>query len=98
MNSNPNIQTMLETVETIFTATHNALIALPDGGRVQIKELAKTVGLTVGLDPKLILGFVNHFVHNTDVAYVTRGKNGGVIKGIKPVKAVPTVADGSVNP
>jgi len=57
-----------------------------DGERIQIKELAKTVGLMVAMEPKSVLHFVNHYVHNTELAYVTRGKNGGVIKGQKVVK------------
>jgi hypothetical protein len=86
MNNNPNIQSMLETAERIFVATHQVLSAVADGGRIQIKELAKTVGLMIGMEPKLVLNFVNHYVHHTDIAYVTRGKNGGVIKGQKPIK------------
>ena len=86
MNNNPNIQSMLETVERIFDAAHQALSNIKDGERTQIKELAKQVGLQVGMEPKQVLGFVNHFVHHTDIAYVTRGKFGGVIKGKKTVK------------
>jgi hypothetical protein len=42
----------------------------------------------LGQDPKEVLAFVNYFAHKTDIAYVTRGKNGGVVKGTKPVKVV----------
>jgi hypothetical protein len=81
-----NIKNMLETVESIFNAAEKVLSAMNDGDRTQVKELAKNVGLAVSMEPKLVLHFVNHFVHNTDIAYVTRGKKGGVIKGPKPVK------------
>lgn len=77
---------MLETVERIFEATHATVDSMNDGERLQLKELAQTVGLAVAMEPKHVLGFVNHFVHNSDIAYVTRGKNGGVIKGVKTAK------------
>jgi hypothetical protein len=83
---NKNIRSQLETVEKVFVATHSTLDSMTDGQRIQLKELAKVVGLAVAMEPKRVLDFVNHFVHNTDVAYVTRGKNGGIVKGEKPVK------------
>jgi len=86
MNKNKSISNMLETVERIFQATHSAVDSMNDGERIQLKELAQTVGLAVAMEPKHVLGFVNHFVHNSDIAYVTRGKNGGVIKGVKTAK------------
>lgn len=87
---------MLETVERIFEATNATLDSMKVGERIQLKELAQNVGLAVAMEPKHVLGFVNHFVHNSDVAYVTRGKNGGVIKGVKsskPVKVSKPAAD-----
>jgi hypothetical protein len=81
-----NIQLQLATVEKIFKSTHETLTSMADGDRIQLKELAKVVGLACGMEPKQVLSFVNHFVHNTDVAYVTRGKKGGIVKGEKPVK------------
>lgn len=83
---NANIQTMMETVERIFNASHTVLSAMSEGSRTQIKDLAEKVGLAVSMEPKHVLGFVNHFVHHTDVAYVTRGKHGGIIRGARPVK------------
>lgn len=83
---NKNIKSQLETVEKIFTATFNSLETMGDGERVQLKELAKLVGLAVAMEPKRVLHFVNDFVHNSDVVYVTRGKKGGIVKGEKPVK------------
>ena len=86
MSTNANIKSMLETVERIFEAAHVAVESMPVGDRIQIKELAQTVALAVAMEPKHVLGFVNHFAHNTDIAYVTRGKNGGIIRGTRPVK------------
>lgn len=86
MSTNANIQSMVETAERIFEAAHNIVEAMPVGNRKQIKELAVEVGTAVGMEPKRVLGFVNHFAHHTNVAYVTRGKNGGIIRGSKPVK------------
>lgn len=75
---------MTETAQRIFEAAHASIESMAVGQRIQIKELAQTVGLAVAMEPKHVLGFVNHFVHHTDIAYVTRGKNGGVIRGTKP--------------
>lgn len=88
MSTNANIQSMLEDVERIFQAAHTTISGMQQGARKQIKELAQDVGVAVGRDPKEVLAFVNHFAHNTDIAYVTRGKNGGVIKGTKPIRVV----------
>ena len=104
MSTNQNIQSMLETVESIFAAAQTAVEGMAVGERMQIKELAQAVGLAVAKEPKEVLGFVNHFVHNTDIAYVTRGKNGGIIRGVKQpkpvkvkkVKAAPAPAVGVV--
>lgn len=77
---------MLETVGRIFEATHESVDSMNNGERIQLKELAQTVGLAVAMDPKDVLGFVNYYVHNSDIVYVSRGKNGGVIKGVKNTK------------
>jgi len=88
---------MLETVERIFEATHATVESMNDGERIQLKELAQTVGLAVAMEPKHVLGFVNHFVHNSDIAYVTRGKNGGVIKGVKTAKPAKSTTSKSAS-
>lgn len=76
----------METIETVLKAAFTVVDQMNDGSRMQIKKLAEQVGLAVGMEPKHVLGFVNHFAHHTDIAYVTRGKNGGIIKGVKVVK------------
>lgn len=86
MSTNANITTMLETVERIFEAAQVVIGNMADGDRIQIKELAQRVAATVSMEPKNVLGFVHHFAHNTDTAYVTRGKHGGIIKGTRPAK------------
>jgi len=91
MNKNKNILNMLETVERIFEATNSAVEGMNEGDRIQLKELAQTVGLAVAMEPKNVLSFVNHFVHNSDIAYVTRGKNGGVIRGSKNSKVIKSI-------
>ena len=81
-----NIDSMMETVKSIFEAAQASIESLAVGERMQIKELAQTVALVVAMEPKNVLGFVNHFAHNTDIAYVTRGKNGGIVRGSRPAK------------
>lgn len=85
---NKSVQSMLETVQNVFEAAHTAASNMAEGERVQVKELAQTVGLAVAMDPKKVLDFVNFFAHNSDVVYVTRGKKGGVVKGTRPAKVV----------
>jgi hypothetical protein len=85
-----NIDTMMDTVGRIFEATEATLAGMQDGERMQLKELASTVSAAVSLEPKYVLSFVSHFVHNTDNAHVLRGKKGGVIKGAKVVKPAKT--------
>jgi len=83
-----DIEIMVTFSRQVFEAAQSAIANMQDGERIQIKQLAQTVGTAVSKDIKDVLGFVNHFAHNTSLAYVTRGKNGGIIKGTKPVKVV----------
>jgi hypothetical protein len=72
----------------VFAAAEHVIETMQDGERIQIKQLAQTVGLALAKDPKDVLGFVNHFAHDNSLSYVTRGKNGGIIRGTKPAKVV----------
>ena len=86
--SSKDVERMTAFSKQCYEAAEHAIEAMQDGERIQIKELAQVVGLAVAKDPKSVLGFVNHFAHDTTLAYVTRGKNGGIIKGTKPAKVV----------
>ena len=85
---NTDIEKMVVDARQAWEAAQQVIDSMQDGQRIQLKDLAKDVGLALALDPKKVLGFVNHFAHNTSVAYVTRGKKGGVIKGVKPAEVV----------
>lgn len=87
MSSN-DIESNTAFAKQVFEAAHKAIETMSDGERIQIKQLAQVVGLAVAQDPKEVLGFVNRFAHNNALSYVTRGKNGGIIKGTKPAKVV----------
>lgn len=82
------VESMLQEIGLILTATETNIESLSEGERIQMKDLAAAVGLAVAKEPKAVLNFVNHYVHNTALAYVTRGKKGGIIRGVKPVKAI----------
>ena len=86
--SSKDVERMTAFSKQCYEAAEHTIEAMQDGERIQIKELAQVVGLAVAKDPKSVLGFVNHFAHDTTLAYVTRGKNGGIIKGTKPAKVV----------
>ena len=81
-----DVQSMSETATRIFETANLIVEGMPDGSRKQIKDLAAEVSTSVGMEPKVVLGFVNFFAHQTKLAYVTRGKHGGLIKGVKPIK------------
>lgn len=85
---NADIEAMVASAKEVFETAQNVIDGMQPGERIQIKDLAKDVGLALALDPKQVLGFVQHFAHNNSSSYVTRGKNGGVIKGIRPVKVI----------
>jgi hypothetical protein len=88
MTTNTEIEEMIATSRHAYESAQTVIDAMHDGERIQIKDLAKTVGLALAMDPKEVLGFVSFFAHKTTSAYVTRGKNGGIIKGTRPVKVV----------
>ena len=94
-------QKMLEDIKSTLEATQKIVDAMKDGDRMQVGALAQEVSAVVGKDPKDIMSFVSHFAHNTKVAYVTRGKKGGVVKGTKPAPKpvkVKAVVGTSVGP
>jgi hypothetical protein len=83
-----NVQEMLVDIEKVLEAAHTIVDGMQPGERKQIKKLALDVSAVVGKDPKEVLGYVNDYAHRTSIAYVTRGKNGGLIKGTRPAKVV----------
>lgn len=84
---------MLATIKPIFDATQAVVDSMTNGTRKQIKDIADIVSISLGTEVKKILAFVNHYLHNIEeagIGYVTRGKNGGFVKGSRPVKVVKT--------
>lgn len=90
MSNDSNIQAMLTDIEKVLEAAHTIVDGMQPGERKQIKTLAQDVGTAVGREPKEVLNYVNDYAHRTSIAYVTRGKNGGLIKGTRPAKVVKT--------
>lgn len=88
MSSNNDVLSMTETAKEIFTAANSIVEQMQVGERKQIKDLAADVASALNVEPKKVLGFVNHFAHETTIAYVTRGKKGGLIKGTRPARVV----------
>ena len=83
-----NVQEMLVDIGEVLEATHTIVESMRAGERRQIKKLAEDVGVLLGKDPKEVLSYVNDYAHRTQVAYVSRGKNGGLVKGTRPAKVV----------
>jgi hypothetical protein len=88
MSTTTDIERMTAFSKQVFEAAQYVIETMRDGDRIQIKQLAQTVGLVVAKDPKDILGFVTHYAHHTTLAYVTRGKHGGIVKGTKRAKII----------
>ena len=96
-----NVERETQFSKTIYTQTQAIIDAMPtdgDGRRMQIKEMAEAVGLAIGEEPKEVLFFVNRYAHHAVGGYVTRGKKGGFIKGVRPVKEVAPVIVPSADP
>lgn len=84
-----NIEKETEITRNVYKQTQSLIDGMPtegEGKRMQIKDMAEAVGLAVGMQPKDVLHMVNRYAHNAVGGYVTRGKKGGFIKGVKPVK------------
>lgn len=97
MSNSKNVKAtdkMMGTIKTILEATQVVVDSIDNGKRKQVKEIAEAVALSLQMDPKKVLAYVNDFVHEIpEQGYVSRGKNGGFIKGTRPVKVVkPSVA------
>ena len=88
MSTKTDVELATNFSQRVYETAKDTIQAMQDGQRMQIKELAKVVGSALSEDPKVVLGFVNYFAHRTPLAYVTRGKNGGIIRGTKPVKVI----------
>lgn len=88
MNKVSNVASMTDTAKRCFEAANALVESMAVGDRKQLKELVAEVGSAVGLDEKKVLGFVTHFTHETNIAYVTRGKKGGLVRGVRPAKVV----------
>ena len=84
-----NAKSMIETVSSVFSSAETTFSGMPEKSRIQLKELAQTVASATGIEVKDALTFVTYFARNTDLGYVSRGKNGGLIRGSRPVKPMP---------
>lgn len=93
--SQADVSDMMEPIQAVLEAAQSVVEKMQDGERKQIKDLAEDVGGLLNRNPKEIFGFVNHFAHNTKIAYVTRGKKGGLVKGTRPAKVVKVKAPSS---
>jgi len=80
---NNNIEEQISYIRKIYESAYTVLSTMKDKERMQVKHLAEIVSLSMAVHPKDILPFIKLYLQQTDVAYVVRGKNGGVVKGKK---------------
>ena len=85
---NADVEAMTALAQETFMAAQTIIDSLSDGQRIQTKDLVLQVSNKVSLPVKDVVDFVSFYAHNTTQAYVTRGKNGGLVKGTRPVKTV----------
>ena len=81
-----NKEKLLEKIDNVFKQTQVVIDGIALGNRMQLKEMAEAVSVALGIEPKVIAHYVSDYAHNCDDGYVTRGKKGGFIKGVKPLK------------
>lgn len=87
--SKQTVDDAIEVSKKYYTATQAIIDSMPDKARKQIKDMAEAVAVAVGEEPKEVYAFVSWYAHRpNNGGYVTRGKNGGFIKGVRPVKQV----------
>jgi len=86
--SNSNITQVIDTVSTILTATNSIVESMSEGDRKHMNTLVNEVAIATSMDTKKVENFVHHFVRTTNLAFVQRGKLGGVVRGQKPVTLV----------
>lgn len=91
-------QSMIEKVNSIISTAQSMAESMPSNGRIQLKEFAKNVATSAGVDAKDALAFVTFFARNTDLGYVSRGKNGGFVRGTKPTKPAPKLKPTQAKP
>ena len=82
-----SVNSMIQSVSSIFNSAQSFVDRLSDGNRIQLKELAKNVAEETNQNPQDVLTFVTYFARNSDSGYVSRGKNGGFVKGERKAKS-----------
>ena len=92
MNVEQNLKQEIMVVENVYRATQVVIDGMPSGvnARMEIQQMTEAVGAAVNMSPKDILHMVNRYAHNNLDGYVRRGKKGGYIKGIRPLKIEKT--------
>lgn len=90
---------LLAHIESIFDLTQTVVDGMVVGSRMQLREMAEAVALSMELDPKDVAYYVSAYAHHCEGGYVTRGKKGGFIKGVKVLKIspLPTILSESVD-
>ena len=92
--SKQTVDEAMEVTKKYYTATQPNIDSMPEKARKHIKDMAEAVAVAVDEEPKEVYAFVSWYAHRpNNGGYVTRGKNGGFIKGVRPVKQVKPAAD-----
>ncbi len=84
--SSSNVERLVASARSVWEAAETVVSDMKDRERKQVKDLATEVARLVQKEPKEVLDLVSRFAHDCDNGYVTRGKGGGFIKGVKTIK------------
>lgn len=94
-NSNTNtneIDTMMESVKTVFTATATHMASMTIGTRMPVKDMAEIIGKQINIEPQTVAPFVHYMAKNSKLGYVSPGRFGGFIRGERKLKTIKMTA------
>lgn len=89
-----NIQEITKSAEKILNAIQTTVDDMKDNDRIKLDDLAQTVGLLTGADPRKVAILIQFYTKESDAGYVAKGAHGGYVKGIKKVRAKKSTTDG----
>lgn len=90
---NTTITNMFQSLTPIFQAAYDFCIARPLNSRMPSKEIIVQVAKNLGMSFADVSGALGYFLHQTEsqgIGYITRGKNGGWVRGVRKVSVKPS--------
>lgn len=89
MKNSQTLQQITDSVNSAITAASDVISEMAEKERISIDTLATRVAAKSGIDAASALKFATFVAHNLEGVYVSRGKFGGVVKGIRQIGKMP---------